>query len=497
MAELDLLELENPGEEFLRQHEAVERAMSASLQNNLNVNDQGSSAIAPGGGHSQRTGVDGSRSSTGADASLATGVTPDPTRMRRAVQSHFQDGASGERAKFTGDLARAPSFDLWERRYRALVKSLRLSESDKVSMLSEALADPALTFYYDTIAPDDARAGNSLPEAAASTPTNMAPNMATLSGALAAIEAHFCTDAARNVLKQELEQLKLSHVEMEENVSKPVALAKLKDRIRRLSCNGPREFRSETCMISALKKCLSGEVWAVDPIINANDRASKSPGDKTLEHYVQTLISYLREKETLTGGNSSGNKSSTAVPGLTHGVAHAYYGEARVSPRQTRTSYRGPPRQLPRRVKLPGTDTSYPRNPSGLPSGIDLRRMLAQPSQMTTGNSGTFPETRMRICWNCDKAGHLSRECPQPRRSRVDFARAMLVDHVPPMEVAVWMASEAEELHRLQSDTDEIGHAAHDDDDDVDEEDDEDPAQVFDTLLASMSRASHPRQDFC
>lgn len=71
----------------------------------------------------------------------------DPTRDHRAVHSHFRDGGAGERARFTGDLAKEPSFDLWERRYRLLAANLDLPELDKVMYLSQALSNPALTFF--------------------------------------------------------------------------------------------------------------------------------------------------------------------------------------------------------------------------------------------------------------------------------------------------------------------------------------------------------------
>lgn len=499
MSALELLEVPNAGEEFVRQHEAVVKKEAARLENNLATDDVGSASVSS---------VPGSRLQTiGGNAGTSGDVLRrehDPTKFRRAVQSHFQDGAEGERAKFTGDLAKAPSFDLWDRRYRTLMKSLNVSESDKVLFLSEALADPALTFFYNNICPDDSRSGNSLVEAAAVSPMNLAPNISTLSGALAALEKHFCTDAARNVLKQELDQLKLSHVERDEKVSKPVALAKLKDRIRRLSCNGPKDFRTEPCMIAALRKSLSGEEWAIDPLVNASDRAAKYPSDKTLEHYVQTLISYLREKETLTGSGNYGNGSTAVVPGaMSHGLAGVYYGDARANPRQTRTTYRAPLRsrpQFPRQVQR-NLGSTNSRAPSGLPSGMELRQMLARP-QLGANGRASGSRTAQRVCWNCDEPGHLLRDCPKPRRPSVDFARAMLVDNVPPLEVAVWMAREAEQLEEESRDSSRDCQDGADEEAEVEEEvayvdEDDDPTHVFDTLLATMSRDSHPRQDFC
>lgn len=218
------------------------------------------------------------------------------------------------------------------------MKTMDIAEREKVVYLSEALADPALTFFYDEICPDDSRSGNSMAEAATARFGNMAPNVSTLFGALHALQAHFCTESARNVLKQDLDQLTLGAFEREENVSKPKALTMLKEKIKRLSANGPPEYDSETCMVTALKQCLAGEAWAIDPIINADDRASKNPRDKTIEHYTQTLVSYLRTRDTSMLGLPRSAKPAAATPPMSHGYAGTFYGDARMSPRTTRTA---------------------------------------------------------------------------------------------------------------------------------------------------------------
>lgn len=496
MEALELTEHDNASEEFELLYEAQARHRASQRSEILDPPAVTAATAAPA--PAQPT------AESTATALNSAGAFMDTTKFRRTVQMHFTE--SGERAKFTGDLSKGPSFDLWEKRYRSLVKSMKLPETERVSLLSEALADPALTFFYNDICPDDSRSGNSTPEAAAladslhTTPLNMAFNVAKLSGALAALKNRFCTNAAQNVLKQELDQLTLSSVEQEEKVSKPAALNILKDRIRRLSCNGPPEFQSEPCMIAALRKCLAGEEWAVDPIINARDRASRSPADNTLEHYVQTLISYLREKETLSGTTKG---ASSSVPTfLSHGE-NVYYGDARANPRQTRVTYQNPNRQRTQFQRLrPPSDRMNSSASSGLPAGMDLRRMLTRAPQQRQANSNPATANRAhpRVCWNCDSPGHLLRDCPKPPRPRVDFARAMLVDDVSPMEVAVYMAQEADDFFAAtdsaadgDADVEDVIDAAGDD---AEEEEADDPSQVFDTLLATMSRDAYPRQDF-
>lgn len=496
------LEMPRALEVFVEQYEAHEKRMTSQFAGNISAASAAESAAAKvHAGLASPEGVVFPPAGSSSVAPQLSRQESDITRHRRAVQSHFADG-QGERSRFTGDLAKEPSFDLWEKRYRALVSHLGMSEADKVLLLSEALSSAALTFFYSTLCPAAARAGDSLAEAIthASTITNLAPNISTLSGAFAALEGTFCTESARNVLKQELDQLSLSQVESEEQLSKPLALVKLKERIQQLSCNGPVDFRSESCMVAAFKKCLAGELWAVDPLVNANDRASKNPRDRTLEHYCQTLVSYLREKENL-GGQSSGMQSralgSAVVPKMTHGLADAYYGDARAMPRHTRTSYRH--QMAPRR------GTSYDGGSAGsssLPQGPELRRMLAQgaTSRKPGLERAQFPGDMSRNCWNCGKPGHLSKDCRQPRRPRVDIARAMLSSNVSPMEVAVWMSRDSDELTSTilssvteQKETEEVHEGVEDDPIDFEEED---PTQVFDALMASISRSSEPTQHF-
>lgn len=475
LEETNLTEVPDAGNEFVAMHAATVQAASERRASFVQQPSGADATMPP------------PRSNASADGGTGdNGRSGDINRARRTVQAHFMD-KGGERAKFTGDLSKAPSFHLWEQRLRSLLKSMQLSEPEKVTMLSEALADPALTFYYNSICPDDSRAGNSIREAA-ELPDNVAANVPTLSGALAAIRKHFCTDAARNVLKQELDQLRLSHIERDEQVTKPVALGLLKDRIVRLSSNGPPEFRSETCMISALRKCLLGEEWAVSPMINASDRAASDPTSKTLEHFVQTLISYLRETETLTGSVSGSQRSSPAVP-MSHGLAHAYFGDSRASPRRTRVTYQN---SVKPKVRFEAN------RPTGLPNGMELRKMLTRSPQIPSApTQGQSPAARRqpRVCWNCDQPGHLFRDCPKPKRSRVEIARAMVVEDIPALEIAIFMAQEVDSLSLAHEGAGIEGADPNEEEDEMDE--DEDPAQVFDTLLATMSRDSHPRQDFC
>ena len=456
--------------------------VEAMLQANLTAADRISAAAGPSNeshGSAENAGGNGSE-----DRRSSDGPRPnytDPTKNRRAVESHFS--GTGERAKFTGDLAKAPSFSLWERRYRALVKNLNMEEKEKVLYLSEALADPALSFFYEKICPDDSRAGNDLPEAAMALPTNMAPNIATLSGALRILQNQFCTDSARTVLKQDLDQLTLSAIEADEKVSKPKALGLLKDKIKRLSANGPAEYSSEACMITALKNSLQGELWAVTPIINCEDRAAKDPSSKTLEHYTQTLVSFLRMTETLTQNKSANSAASPAVPTLTHGYTDVFYGDSRANPRKSRSVYRqsAPVRFSPMTMTHRAGSRSVPNGGATL----DMRNLLNEPSRKNSGQTMDGQSVRQRgKCWNCDQPGHISRDCRRPRRPRAEIARAMLAEHVPPVEVTAWLSHEIDEMENVGE-----NDSAHEQEADIEyaAEEEEDPVETFDTLLASLS----------
>lgn len=192
LVELDLTEIADADQEFIDLHAATLATASRSRrqiveQSQAPEENSATSGLADNGNNVQ-------------PAVGGRNQVIDLTKIRRTVQSHFHDN-KGERAKFSGDLSKAPSYHLWESRIRTVLRDLGLSEAQKVTMLSEALADPALTFYYSDIVPDDARSGNSFPEAL-DLPENVSPNVRTLSGALAKIRTHFCTDAACNVLKQ-------------------------------------------------------------------------------------------------------------------------------------------------------------------------------------------------------------------------------------------------------------------------------------------------------
>lgn len=523
LVEVDLTEIPNADQEFSDLHAAT---LATASRSRRQVIEQSEAPTVADSAMSNLTG-----NNHGFNAHPAVGGRNqiiDLTRIRRTVQSHFYD-SHGERAKFTGDLSKAPSYHLWESRLRTVLRDLGLSESQKVTMLSEALADPALTFYYRSIVPDDARSGDSLAEAAQQLQANLSPNVPTLSGALAKLRQHFCTDAARNVLKQELDQLRLSHIERDEQVSKPIALSLLKDRIFRLSSNGPPEFRSETCMIAALRKCLSDgrEEWAASSLIAATDKASSNVIYRTLEHYVQTLVSYLREMETLTGTLPGGRpRTSPAIPGMMYAEDQqhdAFYGyeNSRANPRRTRVTYQNLQTGDQRRH-----DPSRPR--TGFPNGMELRGMLMRPSQNTTGSSaltsnrGTpAPAQRLtagmpqRLCYNCDQPGHLRRDCPKPLRPRVDVARAMYNDNVPPELISILMAQEADSCHntQLSSPTASINTATSEQtqlhtammtnaqapsgDSEPPIPADEEKAHAWDTMLATLSRETHPGTDFC
>lgn len=507
MVELDFIEDIDAVQIFVTQHAASERLVEATMAANIAAADRVIASVASpvAGAGSSASGAAGARVT---DSSGAAGPPRsnfnDPTRNRRAVQYHFSDTGSDELRKFTGDLSKPPPYKLWERRYRTLVRNMDIDEREKVLFLSEALAGPALTFFYEKICPDDARSGNSLSEAATaatqgrSAPVNLAPNSATMSGALRLLEDHFCTESARNVLKQDLDQLKLSTIEAEERVSKPKALVILKEMIQQLSANGLPEYDSETCMITALRNSLHGELWAVEPLINASDRASKSPENKTLEHYTQTLVSYLRTRETLSQSPGTISSNTSVVPSL---FSDVYYGDSRAAPRKSRATYRrgAPVRFSPMSMMQKGAGTRPNANGDN-GAFLGMRQLLNEPPRRTVAQPYSMDGHSRRqkgTCWNCDQPGHLMRDCSRPKRPRAQIARAMLMDEIPVMEVAVWLSHETSEM--------EI-EAVHDHGNEVDgganenvEEtaaDMEEQIQTFDTLFSALSRENAPAQIF-
>ena len=351
----------------------------------------------------------------------------DAPHFRRTVSNHFN--GDGDKACFSGDLANPPSFDLWEKRYRSLVATFKCEEQDKVALLAEALSGPALSFFYDQLVPDSARSDQTIVGA---------PNVRSVSAAMQALEKRFCTPTARNVLKAELDQLQLSHIEKNSS-GKPEALTKLRNEIARLSCNGPKEFTSQAHQILALRKALKGEDWAIAPLVAANERSSNDPTLRTLDYFVQSLVSFLRETQSIVGTSSENEDMPKA---------EVFYGDARVGHR-------------------PGMRGRKGRQTNLLPQHrVHIKDALRRQSQPASR------EKQDDLCFNCGKPGHYYRDCTASKRPFKSIARTMLASDLGTAE-CVFFLSDMADLREQEAGM-------------VESDGDNSTLQAFDAMIAAL-----------
>lgn len=370
----------------------------------------------------------------------------DGSRVSRAVQSSFSTIDVDDTSKFSGDLTHAPAYDMFEKRYVALMNSSfsLLEEEKRVFYLSEALTGDAQRFFYEQLMPRLGRALPGLDSARPPPTTGVAPNIRTLSAAFAALEARFCTHDARNVLHQAMAALNLSRVRAETKCDLPDALRELKRRIDKLSANGPREYRNEICKIDTFVKCLAGEAWTLMPIMRCKDPNST----QTLQFYVDALVSYLHTSASIVGTTepSQPTAQASSAPGSPFGAhrvftadqdadSEAYalgddisvlFGETRAQPRFKQRSaggfrrsrsygnFQNPSRNM-QRDGYPRRNSSSGFRPS-LASGSSLRKMLTD-------------QAEGEVCFRCKKPGHRWRQCRNPKQTVLEASRAFMVQN--------------------------------------------------------------------
>ena len=393
-------------EGMYRDYEAFRRTLSTiPIQDAANQ-----SAIGPG----QQPAI-GAGSS--ADAGSGNGGY-DAAKVRRTVQSQFTTDKDSEGAKFSGDIAKAPAFDLWEARYRALMSGFPgLPQKDQVLLLAEALDGDALRYFFTSIKPSSARAGMSLEDnSLGDSYANLASDASTLSAALNLIEQEFLTRDARNVLRQELLQTSLSGIMRDYSCGRVEALHKLRARIDRLSANGPSEYRSERTKIDILKNSLRGEKWAVDTLV----QCQRDKGLTKLQDHVSALISYLRTLESI----DPHEPASPQVASGPHGMpASVYYGYQYARPPvSTRPQGR-------RQRTMPGGGSHVGRSGRARQIGADgSGQRDRHRAQDVMSRDELKKHLNDQTCWLCGNVGHYSYECPTRKRSFTDAARAFLTD---------------------------------------------------------------------
>lgn len=171
----------------------------------------------------------------------------DGSRVSRAIQGSFSTVNIDESSKFGGELAEAPAWDMWTKRYSSIMNSsFEYLPPERQVILSRVplrrLAGDAQRFFYVSISPRLGRSAPDLVTARAPKGTGAdvyGRNDLTLSVFYRLLDSNVCTREARNVLRQELVSLNLSGVQKESGYDRSDALRLLKRRIDRLSANGP------------------------------------------------------------------------------------------------------------------------------------------------------------------------------------------------------------------------------------------------------------------
>ena len=385
------------------------------------------------GGSSNPQGIAQSGNNSSEPTSVTVTQAPESketrlARIKRTVKSEFDGDTDTETAKFSGDLSVAPSFDLFEKRFRHVISpfSSVLSESEKVSMLGDALEGPALVYFLDNIETTSTRSGSSLDDRnLGSASQELRPSARTMSAAFKMLDDQFCSHQARLALRQKLVSLRMKQVQAELKLTKPDALRLLQRRIERLSANGPHAYCDEVHRIDALRTCLDGEAWAIDTFA----ACEQNPDIKTLQQYIDNLASYCQTRDMI--APAMGSDQVRPQP------SEILYGEARSSPRtpsrgrfgnspyQRRSMYRGKQPMSP----FNNRDARSQARAAGLPRGDDLKKML-----------------KNIICWRCGEAGHYSSKCPKPRRSFQESSAAFVSEgHGTTEEALFWLSAQFDE----------------------------------------------------
>ena len=417
------------------------------------------------GGVEQTTPHQGRSASSPAMGS-ASGSEPqgyDAASVRRTVQNQFYAAnTDSDSAKFTGDIAKPPAFDLWEARYRALMSGFKgISQSDQVLLLSEALDGDALRFFFTTVRPDASRMGMSLEDRSLGVPSESPAPATSLSQAMNLIEKEFLNRDARNVLRQELMQTTLS--QLQDGDDTVAALHALRARIDRLSANGPLEYRSESTKIDVLKNCLRGETWAVDTLV----ACSRDGSLRKVQDYISALISYLRTRDSLNARSGPARVLDNSAVGSSPRV---FFGDYRTSGRE---------------------------DARGLQSGRAHRAGAG--TRNSARNRGNYkgprpfnadPEALQRMlkdmkCWLCGKKGHYAINCKERRRSFSEASKAYLNDSGSAEELAFLLSVQLDTAHDawLADNGEEAESSGDDGEDDLEV----DTEESFQTMFNSFA----------
>lgn len=189
----------------------------------------------------------------------------------------------------------------------------------------------------------------------------------SISAALQTVGDKYCTEVARNVLHQELIQLRLCHVMKEKSLDRADALLCMRTYIDKLNANGPSVYHTDRCRIDVLRSCLRGETWFALPWLQVE--TDPTTAKATSLAFVSLLISYLRAKTSVDSKATTANpatlnimRAAENLP-LEDDIFDGFFAEARARPfvsrgRSYRHSY--PPRDTSStRFSLQGFSGKY------------------------------------------------------------------------------------------------------------------------------------------